>query len=67
MILIGALLFGSFLTITQNPQKITAFLVERDLGAYPTLLLILLLFIVMGCILDAMAMIILLVRSSIPR
>ena len=52
-ILIGALLFGYFLAITQTPQKITSFLVALDLGSYGTLALILALFVLMGCVLDA--------------
>ncbi|MBZ8132140.1 TRAP transporter large permease [Afifella sp. IM 167] len=65
-ILIGAVLFGYFLAVTQTPQKITAFLVGLDLGAHGTLAVILLFFLVMGCILDAMAMIILLVPIVFP-
>lgn len=65
-VLIGAILFGYFLTITQTPQKVTGLLVGLDLGAYGTLALILCLFLVLGCILDAMAMIILLVPIVYP-
>ena len=65
-ILIGAILFGYFLAVTQSPQKITAWLVGLDLGTYGTLSLILLFFLLMGCILDAMAMIILLVPIVFP-
>jgi tripartite ATP-independent transporter DctM subunit len=65
-ILIGALLFGYFLAITQTPQKITGFLVALDLGSYGTLALILALFVLLGCVLDAMAMIILLVPIVFP-
>jgi tripartite ATP-independent transporter DctM subunit len=65
-ILIGAILFGYFLAITQTPQKITAFLVALDFGAHGTLALILAFFLLMGCILDAMAMIILLVPIVFP-
>jgi tripartite ATP-independent transporter DctM subunit len=65
-ILIGALLFGYFLAITQTPQKLTSFLVALDLGSYGTLALILALFVLMGCVLDAMAMIILLVPIVFP-
>ncbi|PTW52948.1 tripartite ATP-independent transporter DctM subunit [Breoghania corrubedonensis] len=65
-VLIGALLFGYFLTITQTPQKITSFLISLDLGNYGTLVVILALFVVLGCILDAMAMIILLVPIVFP-
>jgi tripartite ATP-independent transporter DctM subunit len=65
-ILIGAVLFGYFLAITQTPQKITKFLVALDFGAHGTLALILAFFLVMGCVLDAMAMIILLVPIVYP-
>ena len=65
-ILIGAILFGYFLTVTQTPQKITAMLTALDLGAYGTLAVILGFFLLLGCILDAMAMIILLVPIVYP-
>ncbi|MAS06233.1 MAG: C4-dicarboxylate ABC transporter permease [Ahrensia sp.] len=65
-ILIGAVLFGYFLAITQSPQKLTAMLIAFDLGPYGTLALILGLFVVAGCILDSMAMIILLVPIVFP-
>jgi len=65
-VLIGAVLFGYFLAITQSPQKITAFLVGLDLSAHGTLALILIFFVFMGCILDTMAMIILLVPIVFP-
>ena len=65
-VLIGATLFGYFLAITQVPQDITTFLTELGTGRYGTLILILLLFFVMGCFLDAMAMIILMVPIVFP-
>ncbi|WP_418591419.1 TRAP transporter large permease [Ponticoccus sp. (in: a-proteobacteria)] len=66
VVLIGATLFGYFLAITQVPQEITGFLTTLGAGRYGTLLLILLLFLVMGCFLDAMAMIILMVPIVFP-
>jgi tripartite ATP-independent transporter DctM subunit len=66
VVLIGATLFGYFLAITQVPQEITQFLTELGAGRYGTLALILLLFLVMGCFLDAMAMIILMVPIVFP-
>ncbi|MBV7410388.1 TRAP transporter large permease [Maritimibacter sp. DP1N21-5] len=66
VVLIGATLFGYFLAITQVPQEITAFLTELGAGRYGTLALILLLFLVMGCFLDAMAMIILMIPIVFP-
>lgn len=65
-VLIGALLFGYFLTITQTPQKVTAFLTGLGLGRYGVLALIMLMYLVLGCLMDAMAMIILTVPIIFP-
>ena len=65
-VLIGALLFGYFLTITQVPQKVTEFLTGLGIGAYGVLALIMLMYLVLGCLMDAMAMIILTVPIIFP-
>src|ERR1700736_2954255 len=65
-VLIGALLFGYFLAITQTPQKVTAFLVGLGLGRYGVLALIMLMYIVLGCLMDALAMVILTVPIIFP-
>lgn len=65
-ILIGALLFGYFLTITQTPQKVTEFLTNLGIGRYGVLALIMLMYLVLGCLMDALAMIILTVPIIFP-
>jgi len=65
-ILIGALMFGYFLTITQTPQKVAGFLTGMGIGAYGVLMLILVMYLVLGCLMDAMAMIILTVPIIFP-
>jgi len=65
-VLIGALLFGYFLTITQSPQKLTEFLTSLGIGRYGVLALIMLMYLVLGCLMDAMAMIILTVPIIYP-
>jgi C4-dicarboxylate transporter DctM subunit len=65
-VLIGALLFGYFLTITQTPQKLTEFLVGLGVGRYGVLALIMLMYLALGCLMDAMAMIILTVPIIFP-
>ena len=65
-VLIGALLFGYFLTITQTPQKVTTFLTGLGIGPYGVLTLIMLMYLVLGCLMDAMAMIILTVPIIFP-
>jgi C4-dicarboxylate transporter, DctM subunit len=65
-ILIGALIFGYFLTITQTPQKLTDFITHLGIGKYMVLVLVMIFFLVLGCILDAMAMIILTIPIIFP-
>jgi tripartite ATP-independent transporter DctM subunit len=65
-VLIGALLFGYFLTVTGVPQKVTTFLTSLGLGPYGVLVLIMLMYLVLGCLMDAMAMIILTVPIVFP-
>lgn len=65
-VLIGAVLFGYFLAITQAPQKLTMFMIGMDLGAYGTLVLILVMFFIAGALMDEMAMIILFVPIIFP-
>ncbi|MGN6311906.1 MAG: TRAP transporter large permease [Xanthobacteraceae bacterium] len=65
-VLIGALCFGYFLTITQTPQHVTEFLTGLGIGRYGVLALILLMYLVLGCLMDAMAMIILTVPIVFP-
>ena len=65
-VLIGALLFGYFLTITQTPQKLTGFLTGLGIGRYGVLALIMVMYLLLGCLMDAMAMIILTVPIIFP-
>jgi C4-dicarboxylate transporter, DctM subunit len=65
-VLIGAILFGYFLTITQTPQHVTGFLTGLGLGRYGVLALIMLMYLVLGCLMDALAMVILTVPIIFP-
>jgi tripartite ATP-independent transporter DctM subunit len=65
-VLIGAILFGYFLTITQTPQNVTAFLTGLGIGKYGVLALIMVMYLVLGCLMDALAMIILTVPIVFP-
>jgi len=65
-VLIGAILFGYFLTVTQAPQKLTAFITDLGLGRYGVLALIMTMYLALGCLMDAMAMIILTVPIIFP-
>ncbi len=65
-VLIGAILFGYFLTVTQTPQNVTAFITGLGLGRYGVLMVIMGMYLILGCLMDAMAMIILTVPIIFP-
>jgi C4-dicarboxylate transporter DctM subunit len=58
-IVIGAFIFGYLLVITQAAQNFSAFLLSLPLGPYGILTLILLMYIVLGAVMDELAMILL--------
>ncbi|MGE0314390.1 MAG: TRAP transporter large permease [Lautropia sp.] len=66
IILIGAVLFGKFLVITGAPQEISAFLTGLPLPPLGTLTLILAGFVVLGCFLDVIAMILIFIPIVHP-
>ncbi len=66
LVLFGALMFGYFLAVTQTPQMVTSYLVDLGLGPYQTLLLILLIYLILGCALDPLAMIVLTIPVVFP-
>ncbi len=66
MIVIGAYLFGYFLTITQTTQKLIAMLVGLPIGAYGVLAIILVMYFILGAIMDELAMILLTVPIVFP-
>ncbi len=66
LIVIGAFLFGYFLTITQFTQKAVAFLTTLPIGAYGVLALILFGYFILGAIMDELAMILLTVPIVFP-
>jgi C4-dicarboxylate transporter, DctM subunit len=65
-VLIGAMLFGYFLTVTQTPQNVTAFITGLGLSPTGALVVIMLMYLVLGCLMDAMAMVILTVPIIYP-
>ena len=66
MIVIGAYLFGYFLTITQFTQDAVGFLVNLPIGAYGVLALVVLGYFILGAVMDELAMILLTVPILYP-
>jgi tripartite ATP-independent transporter DctM subunit len=66
MIVVGAFLFGYFLTITQFTQKAVTFLTSLPVGAYGVLAIVMLGYFILGAVMDELAMILLTVPIVFP-
>lgn len=66
MIVLGAHVFGYFLTMTQTTQNLVRFVMALDLPSWAILVAVLCLYVVLGCILDQIAIIILTVPLLLP-
>jgi tripartite ATP-independent transporter DctM subunit len=66
MIVVGAYLFGYFLTITQFTQKAVDWLVHLPIGAYGVLALVMVGYLILGAVMDELAMILLTVPIVFP-
>ena len=65
-IVLGAYLFGYFLTITQFTQKAVEFLVALPVGPYGVLALVMVGYFILGAVMDELAMILLTVPIVFP-
>lgn len=66
LIMAGAVLFGYFLTITGTPERVTDLLMSANLGRYGTLFVIIAILLVLGCFIDALAVVVLVVPIVYP-
>lgn len=65
-IVVGAFLFGYFLVITQTPQKVSEFLTALPIGPYGVLTLILVMYLILGALMDELAIILVTVPIIYP-
>jgi tripartite ATP-independent transporter DctM subunit len=65
-IILGAMLLGYFLTVTRIPFDLAGYVSGLQLNRYVILILILLTFIVLGCVIETMAIILLTVPIFFP-
>lgn len=66
LIVIGATLFGNFLAVTKLPQTLAAWCIGLNASRYVVLLMILVIYAILGCFMDAMAMLLLTVPIFVP-
>lgn len=65
-IVLGAAVFNSFLALSQLPQQLASLVVEQDINAWAILLGILVLYLLFGCVMDSLSMILLTVPIFFP-
>src|SRR3546814_9102477 len=66
MIIAGAHIFGYFLTLTQTTQSLVGYLSGLDVSRWVILTLILLIYLVLGCFMDQVAILVLTLPMTLP-
>lgn len=66
LIVIGAMVFGSFLSITRMPMTLAAVIESWDVSRYLILLAIVVIYLILGCFMDALPMVMLTVPIFLP-
>jgi len=66
MIVLGAGFYNSFLALTQVPQEVSSFIVSQGYSPWLILTIILCLYLLFGCIMDSLSMILLTIPIFFP-
>jgi TRAP-type C4-dicarboxylate transport system permease large subunit len=66
LIVIGAQVFGYFITITQVTQSLVAFVSAQDVSPYVIMAFVVVLYLLLGCFLDQLSILILTVPIVLP-
>ncbi|BCH28186.1 C4-dicarboxylate ABC transporter permease [Mesorhizobium sp. L-8-10] len=65
-IVLGAAFYNGFLALTQVPQELSAFVVDQGLSPWMVLSIVLLFYLVFGCLMDSLSMILLTIPIFFP-
>lgn len=66
LIMIGAEVFGKFLTFSRLPTLLAQSILGLDVSPYVVLIIILLIYVALGCVMDSLGMVLLLVPIFLP-
>jgi tripartite ATP-independent transporter DctM subunit len=66
LIILGAMVFGYFLSATRLPQLLNTMILDMHTSKYVVIFVIFLIYLVLGCIMDAVAMILITVPIFLP-
>ena len=65
-IVLGAAFYNGFLALTQVPQELSAFVTEQGFSPWTVMVLILVFYLILGCLMDSLSMILLTVPIFWP-
>ena len=65
-IVLGAAFYNGFLALTQVPQELSAFVTEQGFSPWMIMVLILVFYLILGCLMDSLSMILLTVPIFWP-
>ena len=65
-IILGAAFYNSFLALTQVPQELSNFVLSQGLSPWMVLILILVFYLIFGCLMDSLSMILLTIPIFYP-
>lgn len=65
-IVLGAAFFNAFLALTQAPQTLSAWVVDQGYGPWIVLTIILIVYLILGCVMDSLSMILLTIPIFFP-
>ncbi|MDF1736276.1 MAG: TRAP transporter large permease subunit, partial [Minwuia sp.] len=65
-IVLGAAFYNGFLALTQVPQELSSMVVSQGLSAWTVLVVILVFYLIMGCLMDSLSMILLTIPIFFP-
>ncbi len=66
IIILGASFYNSFLALSQVPQEVSSFIVAQGYNPWMILIIILCLYLIFGCVMDSLSMILLTVPIFFP-
>ncbi len=66
LIVLGAAAYNTFLALSQMPQELAAWVGEQGLGPYAVLWAILVFYLIFGCVMDSLSMILLTIPIFFP-
>jgi len=66
LIIMGALVFGYFLTITRAPQNLIAWIQQSGLSPWTVMSIILVIYFILGCLMDELAILLITLPITFP-